>query len=322
MTKESIVRSLRVAGAGLVAAVVLTAQPATAAEAGVSGTANYACNLTAGGNTPVTVTLALDDVPATVKPGQTLQLSGSVTFGFTAQTAIASQLMLASKIGVTSADFAMAAKTAGHTDLIAARSVEAPQAAAGKPLKPFTVTAKAVLPAYKVPANASGDLVLSLPSTATLPNTAAKAPAKVAFTAVLSQTGLIHERQLACVLSNADTTPLITRIPVAADAPAARVHAPALDVPALSAPVLGAPPPGTVSPQASVTEPQTRPVFEAIPPSTRHSGVFIPAWSIVVVGLMLPIGAVLYAASLRHRLRLMQLAAGGADRDPDPRSRS
>jgi hypothetical protein len=116
---------------------------------------------------------------------------------------------------------------------------------------------------------------------------------------------------------------LITRIPVASDVPAARPDAPTLDAPPLSAPIQdAAPPPGEVSPQASATAAQTRPVFEAIPRSTRHSGVFIPAWSIVVVGLMLPIGAVLYAASLRHRLRLMQLAAGRVAPDRDTRSRS
>jgi uncharacterized protein DUF6801 len=320
---RGVIRPLCLGGAALVAALVMSPPPSMAADEGPSGTANYSCNLTAAGATPVTVTVALGDVPAAVKPGQTLQLSGSVTFGFTAQTAIQTQLLLASKIGVTSADFALAARTAGHTDHIAARSVTAPQAPAGKPLKPFTVTAKVVLPAYKVPAAATGDVVLSLPSTAALPNTAAKSPAKVAFTAVLSETGLIHERQLACVLGNADTAPLITRIPVVADAPGTPLSGPGPTAPALSAPAPDALPPAGASPQSSTpTAAQTRPVFEAIPPSTRHSGVFIPAWSIVVVGLMLPIGAVLYAASLRHRLRLMQLAAGGATSDPDTRSPS
>jgi LysM repeat protein len=319
-----VTRSLRLGGAALAVGLLLPAPSAMAAGEGTSGTANYSCNLTAGGNAPVTVTLALGNAPDSVKPGQTLQLSGSVTFGFTAQTSIQTQLLLASKIGVASADFGISAETAGHTDRISARSVEAPEVPAVKPLKPFSVTAKVVLPAYKVPASAKGDVVLSLPSAATQPNTVAKSPAKVAFTAVLSQTGLIHKRSMACVLSNTDTAPLITRIPVTADASSSLGGAGGSvpGGPALSAPSQDALPPADASPRASSTEAQTRPVFEAIPPSTRHSGVFLPAWSLVVVGLMLPIGAVLYTVSLRHRLRLMQLAAGGATLDPDTRRRS
>lgn len=317
-------RSLRQIAAALLTALVLPVPAATAAEPGPSGTANYSCNLTAGGAATVTVTLALDGAPSSVEPGQTLNLSGTVTFGFTAQTAIANQLLLASKVGVASAEFAIAAKTAGHTDLIAARSVEGPEEPAGQLLKPFAVTARVALPAYVVPASATGDLSLALPSTAMLPNPVAKAPAKVAFTAVLSQNGLLHERSMACVLSNADTAPLITRIPVAARAPAApSTGTLAPGGSALAAPAQDPlPPPVSASQATAPTEARTHPVFEAIPPSTRHSGVFIPAWSIVLVGLVLPFGAIAYAASLRHRLRLLRMAAEATISDPDTRSGS
>jgi hypothetical protein len=156
---------------------------------------------------------------------------------------------------------------------------------------------------------------LSLPAKAKLDNEVAKAPAKVAFTAVLTGTGLLHERSLACALGDSDTTPLITRIPVDAPAdtsaasPTGLASAPAalgLSAPA-SAPALGSAPASAQAPSA--TQAQTRPVFQAIPPTTRHSGVFIPAWSIVLLVLTFPLGALAYALSLRHRLRVMQLAA-------------
>lgn len=314
-------RSLRLVGAALVAVLVLPAPTASAAEAGPSGSANYTCNMTGGGPAAVTVTMTLDSVPESVAPGQTVGLSGSLTFGFTAQTAIGTQVLLARKVGVASAHFVLGAVSGGHTDTIAARSVEAPQASVGNPLKPFSVTAKVALPAYKVPANATGEVALSLPSTANLPNTVAKAPAKVAFTAVLSQNGLLHQRTMACALSKAGAAPLITRIPIVTKTDIAPLGGPALG-PGPSAPLpADLPAPASDLPQAAPTSAKTRPVFDAIPPATRHSGVFIPAWSIVVVGLMLPIGALLYAASLRHRLRLMQLAAGGAAADPN-RARS
>jgi hypothetical protein len=309
MRSSRVRRLLCLTGAALTAALLLSA-PATAAEAGPTGSANYVCNLTAGGSAKVSVTMSLDNVPASVTPGQTLRLGGTLTFGFTTQTALATHLLLANKVGVSSAEFALDVVTAGKSQTIRAVAVQGQQTAIGKP---FELAAKVVLPDYTVPAKAAGEVVLSLPSKATLPNTVAKTPATVAFTTVLSENGLVGQRTLACAVSGTDTAPLITRIPVEAPTPAtsAPSSAPALGAPALSAPIsaagLG---PASASAPATSAAPQTRPVFDAIPPSTRHSGVFIPAWSLAVLALLVPVGALTYALSLRRRLHLMQLAAG------------
>lgn len=298
-------------GATLAAALMLPVSSALAAEDGSSGSANYVCSLTAGGSTDVSVTMSLDNAPTSVTPGQTLRLAGTLTFGFTAQTALGTQLLLASKVGVSSAAFALDAASAHQTDAIEAMAVQGKQTAIGKP---FALSAKVMLPDYTVPSNAGGDVVFSLPSAARLPNSVAKSPANVAFTAVLNENGLVSQRGMACALSGT-TTPLIARIPVVVPAGASGAKlptglSPGSGLPALSVPAstagLGAP---AASAQASPTEAKTRPVFEAIPPSTRHDGVFIPAWSIVLLAVMFPLGAITYALSLQHRLRMMQLAA-------------
>lgn len=303
-------RPLWLAGSALSSALLVSAAPTMAGAAGPTGSANYLCDLTTIGPTPVSVTMSLDDVPASVLPGQTLRLGGTLTLGFTTQAALVTQLLLANHVGVSSANFALDAATADKTQAIRAVAVQGQQTAI---VNPFTLTAKVVLPDYTVPAKAGGEVAISLPSKATLPNAVAQSPTNVAFTAVLSQDGLVGQRTLACAVSGTDTEPLITRIPVdvPAPAPSAPGPAPSLGDPGLSVPASGAGlAPATASTPTPSANPQTRPVFDAIPPSTRHSGVFIPAWSLAVLALLAPVGALIYALSLRRRLRLMQLAAG------------
>jgi hypothetical protein len=49
-----------------------------------------------------------------------------------------------------------------------------------------------------------------------------------------------------------------------------------------------------------------RPAYSAIPPSTRDSGVFVPAWLLALGGLCLPLLAVAYAVATHRRLRVVR----------------
>lgn len=321
MTKLPELRLAKLAGAaGLACAWVMPAGVATAAEP-VVPEMTYSCIADASlaaANTKVT--FAALGLPEKVSAGETLSLQGTLGISVPDGYTLLSKIQGAKQINVESSTFNLQVAVDGKSSSLTADE------AVGSPVKfasPTTVTAGVTFPSLTIPADADGELVISLPTEANVKHSVTNAPAKVAFTTVLNQDSLLApERQLDCsapkdaarvVVAKIQITPAPSATPSATPTPTA-TPMPEVAVPEQPQVPLPLDPGGVTAPplaEAPVTQepvltnaaPQLEPTNAPIPPRTTGRGTFIPAWSLVMSGALVPAGLVLFAANQRKQLR-------------------
>lgn len=281
------------------------------------------------------VTLKLDNLPTQVTAGETLFLQGVLRLDLPAETTLTSQLQLATDLGIETSDFSLAIKDGDRVRRLTATDAVGPRQAIGSET---VLEASIVFPALKVPARASGSLLLRMPTTAATRSKVIGAPDKVVFGTQLSQNSLLAPfRNLDCWMPASGSPTVVARIDIAqVNEPSPAVDGSPTPSPATAVegdvdgalsgpsqtppPTLGAPLPvpapgsepslvGTGEPNgvASVAAPAPALVSVQIPPQTVGEGTFVPTWSLALIIAVLPATTVLYA--IRQRRRLLQLVA-------------
>lgn len=310
--------------AGGVAAVLgilalMPMAPASAAAA-PSGQMTYSCvsdTSVVSSDTPVTFTMS--GLPSKVTAGTAVTLGGTLAISLPGPVTLAPQLGGGKSMGVQSSTFGIQLDVGGKSSvLVNDVSVGSPVAIAST----TTVKATVSFPPLAIPKTAYGDLVISMPTSADTAHQVASAPAKVVFGAVLNQDSLLaSEQKLDCSAPSNGQEVVIARIPIA-PAPAAASPAqsnstgstnaapPAPSGVVSSPPLLAVPAPSSSAvpsaaaapPSASATPGETALANAAVPPQTVGRGTFIPAWSLVLSGALIPAAFVFYAASQRRKL--------------------
>lgn len=327
-----VMRRLTVA-AGL-ACVVLTPTDAATAAVDDRTESTYSCladTITLPVDTAVSFTPS--GLPAKVTAGGTLSLRGTLGISLSGAQTLASRLVGAKALNVESSTFRLVVSVDGkESELVADEAVGPPVEIAS----PTVVTAAVSFPDVAIPADARGDLVVSMPHEATVDRTVAGAPSKVVFGAVLNQDSLfVSERTLDCTSPKDTGEVVVARIPIS-PAPEPTVEdptvqpttdpapepdpAPSEPLPADPGAVADLPPveqPASLEPVVAEAAPQLVPTNAPIPPRSTGNGTFLPTWSLLLTFALVPAGFILYAA--RQRKRLQQLIH--AHRSPEGTSR-
>lgn len=162
----------------------------------------------------------------------------------------------------------------------------------------------------------------AMPSRNAEPNSVGFTPANVAFTVTISQDNLLAPtREVACWLPDDTAAPTIARVPIAVAVAEVPTGADGLlggddllaGAPGATAPTGGLgglsdigldPAAAETDLAASAPQSSVRQLLSSIPPHTRVAGILLPTWLLLLVGSLIPLGAVAYAVSLRRRLAL------------------
>ncbi|GAB4009909.1 hypothetical protein [Nocardioides ultimimeridianus] len=325
--------SLAVAVSGVVAGSAhATGTPTPAA----GGSASYQCkdrNDTQAAPTPVTFSLI--SPPASVRPGDTLALSGNLGITLAETDRQESQLLLANNASIAATDFDLVVTFAGRTvDLKPTSVISTP----ARITSPFTLTADVSYPDLDIPASATGAVTVTMPSAEDAAATLVGAPAKVTFTSQVKQDSpLMPTRDYACWTDDLGSHATIARVPLTTssgsgtsassgpvsdtDPPASGgMPAPAAQPAGTSQPdVAGSAPldpspapdiasaapgdaPSPVSSPGDIT--QTSELASApIPSPTVSHQTFVPGWILALFIAVFPAAAVAYAVVQRRRLK-------------------
>lgn len=341
--------------AALAAAMVLLAlasltwsAPAQAATTSIVGQGAYQCQSAPDGfpsktyNVTIRISLA---APASVAPGESYSLSGSMTMQFPEEAYQEGRTYGVSEVDGYSDTLSVGTTVNGKTTDVAANRW---QTAPFPWRRPVVITAPISIKAFEVPADASGSIDITLPrNERAAPNTASSNPKKVAFNAVANNktaAGNVSEN-LGCYLSGTAPTK-IGSIPIRASGagggagdsgrtaaePAAPKGAspdagapagPPDAAPAGAAPGLGAPTgsPGKGPRTAAVGVPtdtaagtvQAGPQGYGAYTNTAapESGVFVPTNLLILAGGLICFVALGYAALSQYRLSSAKRAMDG-----------
>lgn len=266
------------------------------------------------------VTLSLD-VPGSAKPGDTLNLAGTLQLSFPDEVKVASQLVLATKAGISSTTFSLTAVVGGKHYKIKPSEVTLVEQ---KFSSPFLVSADIKFAEFTVPSSAQGNVILQMPSEPDALNPVGPEPERVAFGAVIAQDSMIVKtRDVDCWVPDGEVLEPVARIPVSSSGKAASgavgetpvsTSTPLVPADGGSLPGIGELPAslpvdaGDAAAGTPVNAPVvTAPVSASIPPATARSGTFIANWALIVMVAFLP--AVLLGYAVRQRLLLSALVA-------------
>lgn len=321
---------LRIAFVTALVSLGLMPMSTASASSAPSGQLTYSCvtdTSVISSDTPVTFTM--DSLPSKVTAGTSVTLGGTLAVSLPSADTLAPQLGGGKSMGVQSSSFGIQLGLAGKQSvLVNSVSVGSPVPIAS----PTVVRASVTFPALAIPKNAYGELVISMPTAADVAHQVASAPAKVVFGAVLNQDSLLaSEQKLDCSAPGNGQEVVIARIPIAPAPPntptgagsgstgsPAPIPAPAGPAASVASPLSIAAPSSTPVTRAPVAA--TAPTASAasvatlanapIPPQTVGKGTFIPAWSLVLSGALIPAAFILYAANQRKKLQRLITSQG------------
>ncbi|MFT4286559.1 DUF6801 domain-containing protein [Nocardioides sp.] len=294
--------------------------------------ASYTCQI-AGvpGESTVGILLRVE-LPESLTPGQKVSIKGRITLRLPENVKAAADAAELTHVQGYSDTVTLPVTIGGKTTLVRTSRIQTPKVAIGKP---FTVSAPLSVPAFTIPDDASGDVVIELPRNGTVANPKdGGSPAKVAFTAMSTVYGEGGSQSIGlfCYYKT-DIDRVIARIPVAATSattPAATASATSSATSSASATAVptdagstGPAPDGASAPVATVTvtaaaspEPTLDPTVEAFRASAAddpdRDGVFVPEQALIAAGVGVLALALLYAFLANRRLRLL----GRRSREP------
>lgn len=316
--------------------VSITGGTAAASVGERGGSATYDCQGDRGVNAARTpVKFALISPPRSVRPGDTVSLSGTLQITLSDADAQQSKLELATNANVVATDFALVVTAGDKTITAEPRAVTT----APEPIKdPWTMSADVAYSDITIPASATGRVSIRMPRGKTVQTAVAGTPEKVTFNAEVAQDSPVSgARNFACWAGKFDDA-IIAQIPVAprtgassdptespgptddqvpdtgitGSAPPSAGSGPAAlpDVP--SAPAEAAAPSGAEASATGGTGDAAAAAGEAtaladapIPPETATSRTFIPGWILVVSIAIFPITAVAVAVLQRRRVKTL-----------------
>lgn len=321
--------------ASVVPVLVLGGAAASVGEPG--GSATYNCQGERSSKaSPTPVEFALIGPPSSVRPGDTLSLSGTLDITLSDANARQSKLELATKANVIATDFRVMVTVAGKSSELKPSVVTS----SPEPIKnPWTMSADVAFPDITIPASATGRITLRMPLAKTAPTTVVGTPEEVTFNAEVAQDSpLLGSRKFACWADELGDDATIARIPVATttgpspdptESPASTdeqapdtgatgaappsaggAPAPLPDVPSI--PVEAPAPPAADTTATAAADAATAPASDAtalvnaeIPPETASSETFIPGWILVLFIAIFPVAAVAVAVLQRRRLQAL-----------------
>lgn len=306
------------------------------------GSASYQCkdrNDAQAAATPVTFSLI--SPPSSIRPGDTLALSGNLGITLSAADRQQSQLLLANNASIAATDFDLVVALAGRTvDLKPTSVISTP----AKITSPFTLTADVSYPDLDIPASATGSVTVTMPSAEDTAATVIGAPTKVTFTSEVQQDSpLMRTRDYACWTDDLGTHATVARLPLTSSGagksstsgsvsstdpsvpPAADPSVPAAQPAGTLPPVAGGSAPLDPGPVPDIppavpadipspvsasdgTTPTTELASAPIPSATVSHKTFIPGWILALFIAVFPCAAVGYAVVQRRRMRAITSA--------------
>lgn len=166
-------RARRGAGYAVGAAVVLAPLAVVwpSADAALAESSQiYTCRLDGGTSADdTTVAVTLRGMPATVAPGDEVDLDGTLTITLSDGASLDTRVRLASAVGLDSSTFGLVVEIGREPRLLAPRSITAEPTDIGRS-GPVEITAALDLPAFTVPSDATGSVVLRMPAGTVAPN--------------------------------------------------------------------------------------------------------------------------------------------------------
>ncbi|OUZ10332.1 hypothetical protein BHE97_08300 [Aeromicrobium sp. PE09-221] len=299
-------------GLGSVGIVVAGAPAATAKT--VTKQVTYTCQV-AGvpGESSIGILLSVD-VPDSVSPGEKVSIKGTITLRLPENVRAAAAAAELTAVQGYSDTVALPVTVGGKTTLIRTSRIQTPKS---RILRPFTVSAPVSVPAFTVPAGATGEVVVEFPRNGSVANPKPGGqPAKVAFTAMSTVYGEAGSQQIGlfCYYTR-EIDRVIAKVPVRAAAQQAPT-ATTLTTPTASASASAVveEPTAPAETEVMATTEATSVVDESVEAfrevsatgdQSREPGIFIPQQTLVAAGIAVVVVAVVYGVLAGRRARLL-----------------